>query len=45
MLDNPNLRVLADEVTPTTTRGNLGALGNADEIDPDSENYKDISSK
>ena len=45
MLDNPNLRVLADEVTPTATSGNLGALGNADEIDPDSENYNDISSE
>ena len=41
MLDNPNLRVLADEVTS----GNLGATGNADEIDPDSEDYNDISSE
>ena len=45
MLDNPNLRVLADEVTPTSTSGNLGASGNADEIDLDAEEYKDISSE
>ena len=45
MLDNPNLDVLPDEIPPTSTSGNLGATGNADEIDPDSEAYNDISSE
>ena len=45
VLDNPNLRVLADEETPTSTSGNLGASGNAAEIDPEAEDYNDISSE
>ena len=38
MLDNPNLRVLADERPP-----NLCASGNTAEIDPEAEDYNDIS--
>ena len=43
MLNNPNLAVLADEETPTSTSGNLGASGNA--ADPEPEDYNDISSE
>ena len=45
MLDNPNLRVLADEETPTSTSGNLGTTGYAlQEDDGEEEDYNDISS-
>ena len=45
VLDNPNLRLLADEETPTYTSGNLGTTGNAIQEDNDEEeDYNDISS-
>ena len=45
VLDNPNLRLLADEETPTSTSGNLDASGHAAEVDPEAEDYNNISSK
>lgn len=44
MLDNPNIRLLADEETPTATSRNLGTSSNGVERDEEEEDYNDISS-